>query len=138
MKVRDLNGDVRKWKLAGEVGRGSDERPRSQLHLKARHLLTELYPTVQIMEEVPISLRRGQTAYLDFFINTLKLAVEVHGSQHYKYNTLYHSSAQDFIGQKKRDADKKEWCKLNNFTYIELPYNEKVEQWHFRISQRNS
>ena len=138
MKVRDLNGDVRNWKLSCHIVRSSDERPRSQLHLKARKLLTELYPTVQIMEEVPVTIRRGQTSYFDFFINTIKLVIEVHGAQHYKYNTLYHSSAQDFINQKRRDADKKEWCELNNFTYIELPYNEKTEQWKYRILQRNS
>ena len=59
------------------------------------------------MEEVPVQLRRGKTVYLDFYINTIKLVIEVHGAQHYKYNTLYHSNAQDFVNQRKRDADKR-------------------------------
>lgn len=88
------------------------------------------------MEEVPVQLRRGKTVYLDFYINTIKLVIEVHGSQHYKYNTLYHSSAQDFVNQRKRDSDKREWSELNNFTYIELPYNEDEDKWRLRIQQR--
>lgn len=88
------------------------------------------------MEEVPVQLRRGKTVYLDFYINTIKLVIEVHGAQHYKYNTLYHSNAQDFVNQRKRDADKREWSELNNFTYIELPYNEDDDKWLSRIQQR--
>ena len=105
MKVIDLDGTVSHWKLTGEVVRGRDSRKRSQLHLKARSLLKELYPALQIIEEIPIQLKRSQRASLDFYINTIKTVIEVHGEQHYKFNTFYHSSRQDFINQKKRDND---------------------------------
>ena len=62
----------------------------------------------------------------------------VHGQQHYKFNSLYHTSAQDFLNQKKRDADLRDWCALNNLSYIELPFNENEEQWVSRIQQQNS
>ena len=93
------------WELA--VINYPRSETESQLHLRARKLIKELYPTVQLMEEVPVQLRRGKTVYLDFYINTIKLVIEVHGAQHYKYNTLYHSNAQDFVNQRKRDADKR-------------------------------
>ena len=90
------------------------------------------------MEEVPFQLRRNQSGFLDFYINTIKTVVEVHGSQHYKFNTLYHTSAQDFVNQKKRDAALVEWCELNNLNYVELPFNECVEEWKLRIQPQTS
>jgi hypothetical protein len=137
LKTRDLDGTVNSWKISGHVVRASDERPRSQLHLKARKLLRGVYPTVQILEEVPFQLRRNQRGFLDFYINTIKTVVEVHGSQHYKFNTLYHTSVQHFVNQKKRDADLVEWCEINNLNYIELPFSENEDQWKNRIL-RNS
>ena len=94
-------------------------------------------PTVQVMEEVLVPLTRYEKGYFDFYINTLKLVVEVHGQQHYKFNSLFHSSAQDFVNQKKKDRRKQEWCEYNNITYVELPYNEDTDKWKLRIQQRN-
>lgn len=136
MRVKDLAGNIVKWKLEGAIVTAQDSRSRSKLHVQARHLLYDLFPTMQILEEVPINARPQQTQYLDFYINQIKLAVEVHGQQHYKFNSLFHSSARDFLEQKKRDADKKDWCELNNITYVELPYSESVEEWKIRIQHR--
>jgi|TARA_A100001201_G_scaffold16464_2_gene19496 hypothetical protein len=137
MKIRDLNNDIHKWNLQGYVVRANEQRPRSKLHLAARNILIEMFPTVQILEEVLIPITRNERGYLDFYINTLKLAVEVHGQQHYKFNSLFHTSAQDFANQRKKDRRKQEWCEYNNITYLELPYNESIEEWKTRIVQRN-
>ena len=96
-----------------------------------------MYPALQIIEEIPIQLKRSQRASLDFYINTIKTVIEVHGEQHYKFNTFYHSSRQDFINQKKRDNDLKEWCEINNMTYVELPFDEGEEQWKNRITHQS-
>lgn len=138
MKTRDLNDEIYNWKLQGYVTKANDTRPRSKLHLMARDLLMELFPTVQILEEVPVQLTRFEKGFFDFYINTLKLVIEVHGQQHYKFNALFHTSAQDFAQQRKRDARKKEWCEYNNITYVELPFKEKVDEWKSRILQRNN
>ena len=137
MKTRGLDGQVHNWKLHGYVVRASESRPRSKLHLKARTILKDIFPTVQILEEVATPITRTEKLFFDFYINTVKLVVEVHGQQHYKFNTLFHSSAQDFANQRKRDRRKAEWCEYNNITYVELPYNEDEDQWRFRINQRN-
>ena len=138
MKTRDLNDEIYNWKLQGYVTKANDTRPRSKLHLMARNLLMELFPTVQILEEVPVQITRFEKGFFDFYINTLKLVIEVHGQQHYKFNPLFHTSAQDFAQQRKRDARKKEWCEYNNITYVELPFKEKVDEWKSRILQRNN
>ena len=137
MKIRGLDGQIHNWKLHGYVVRASESRPRSKLHLKARSILKDIFPTVQILEEVAAPITRTEKLFFDFYINTVKLVVEVHGQQHYKFNTLFHSSAQDFANQRKRDRRKAEWCEYNNITYVELPYNEDEDQWRFRINRRN-
>ena len=137
MKTRGLDGQVHNWKLHGYVVRASESRPRSKLHLKARTILKDIFPTVQILEEVAAPITRTEKLFFDFYINTVKLVVEVHGQQHYKFNTLFHSSAQDFANQRKRDRRKAEWCEYNNITYVELPYNEDEDQWVSRINRRN-
>jgi hypothetical protein len=136
MKVRDLEGNIADWRLRGVIVAAHDPRSRSTLHLTAREMLYEIFPTLQILEEVPINPRPRTTLYLDFYINQLRAAIEVHGQQHYKFNSLYHSTAQDFLHQKRRDEDKKEWCDINNITYIELPYNENREEWKNKITHR--
>ena len=133
MKIRDLDGNIHTWKIEGMTVRSNEQRPRSQLHKNARLLLRTLYPTLQISEEVSVTLRHGKKVFLDFYINTIKTVVEVHGSQHYKFNSLYHSCAQDFLNQKKRDGDLQDWCSLNNLNYIELPFNEDEQQWQERL-----
>ena len=133
MKIKDLDGHIYNWKTQGTIVRSNEQRPRSKLHLAARTLLRTLYPTLQISEEVSVSLRRNKKVFLDFYINTIKTVIEVHGPQHYKFNTLYHTSAQDFLNQKKRDSDLHDWCNLNNLNYIELPFNEGQDQWYQRL-----
>ena len=133
MKIQDLDGNIHKWKIEGSIVRSNDQRPRSQLHLTARSLIKEIYPTLQICEEVSAQIKRDRKVFLDFYINTIKTVVEVHGQQHYKFNSLYHTAAQDFLNQKKRDQDLQDWCVLNNLNYIELPFNEDKDKWHQRF-----
>ena len=83
MRVIDLNGEYSNWKITGHIPKANDKRLRSQYHLKARSLLKEIYPTCPILEEVPISIRRSETLFLDFYIPLHSLCVEVHGEQHY-------------------------------------------------------
>lgn len=137
MKIRNLDGDTHNWNLSGHVVRANDSRPRSKLHLLARDILVDIFPTVQILEEVAVPITRREKLFFDFYINTIKMVVEVHGQQHYKFNPMFHTSAQDFAHQKQRDSRKREWCEYNNITYIELPYGEREEEWRHRIIQRN-
>jgi len=137
MKVRNLTGEITNWKLLGNTIALDDTRPRSKLHIAARGIIHEIFTSAPILEEVAIHPRSFKTLYLDFYLPNIKLAVEVHGQQHYKYTAFFHASAQDFLNQKRNDADKKEWCEANSITLIELPYNEDEEKWKQRIIMRN-
>ena len=69
MKIRDLNNEIHTWSLSGYVVAANEMRPRSKLHLAARELLIQLFPTVQVMEEVLVPLTRYEKGYFDFYIN---------------------------------------------------------------------
>lgn len=133
MNITNLDGDIVSWCLTGHISKGRILN-KSSYHLQARELLTSLYPTLQILEEVSIPLRKGETLYLDFYLPLLKWCVEVHGEQHYKFVPYYHGNMMSFLKSQKKDKQKQEWCIANSIRYIELPYNEDTEQWKKRLS----
>ncbi len=127
MLIKDLDGNTNNWLLTGNMAKGKVDN-RSSLHLRARELITNTYPTLQILEEVPIQIRRSETLYLDFYIPLKKMCFEVHGEQHYKFVAFYHNTMLNFLKAQKRDREKKEWCEINSIEYVELPF-DKQEEW---------
>jgi len=132
-QILDLDGNLQSWQLSGGIAHGK-LLTKSDLHLKARDLLKDCFPTLQILEEVPIPLRKTEILYLDFYLPLIRKCIEVHGSQHYKFTPFYHTNLMGFAKHKKRDQDKQEWCHQNNIIYIELPYNESIEEWKTRLT----
>lgn len=133
MLITDLDGNSHNWLLTGNMAKGKINN-RSSLHLNARELISKVYPTLQILEEVPINLRRGETLYLDFYLPLKKVCFETHGEQHYKFVQFYHNNMLNFLKSQKRDREKQEWCEINNIKYIVLPYNESLDLWFERIN----
>lgn len=132
MQIKDLDGNIQYWKLLGNISHGSNEN-KSSLHLTARNLIKECFPTLQVLEEVQIPLRKAQMLVLDFYLPLNKKCIEIHGKQHYEFSRFYHKDRMGFLKHRKRDKEKQEWCENNGIEYIELPYNENVEQWKKRI-----
>lgn len=130
MFIKDLDGNSYNWLLTGNMSKGKVDN-RSSLHLQARKIITCKYPTLQILEEVPIQIRKGETLYLDFYVPLKKTCFEVHGEQHYKFVPFYHNTILNFLKAQKRDRDKKEWCEINNIEYIELPFDKQKEWENF-------
>jgi hypothetical protein len=127
MQVKDLDNNTVHWQLIGNISHGSMQN-KSSLHLKARDLLHKCFPTLQILEEVAIPLRKAETLYMDFYLPLTKTCVEVHGEQHFKFNKFFHNSVLGFMKHKKRDENKKEWCENNNIKYIVLSY-DNIDSW---------
>ena len=134
MDIIDLDNNTKKWSLKGYISKDTATN-KSSLHIRARQLLHELFPTFQILEEVSIPVRSKEVLYLDFYLPLLKTCIEVHGEQHYEFIPFYHATKLNFLKAKKRDNEKKEWCEQNNITYVELPYNENLDDWTNRIHE---
>jgi hypothetical protein len=126
MNVVDLDGNTTNWHIVGNMIKSYHHK--SSYHIKARDLIKQIYPTMQILEEVPIYTRKSEVLYLDFYIPLNRKCIEVHGEQHYEFTPFYHSNKLSFLKAKKRDKDKKEWCDLNGISYIELAYNN-IDKW---------
>ncbi|NDB60578.1 hypothetical protein EB001_19340 [bacterium] len=132
MQVKDLDGVLHKWHLTGNISKGKILN-KSSFHLRARQLISSLYPTMQLLEEVTIPLRKNETLYLDFYLPLKKLCVEVHGEQHYKFIPFYHSTQLSFLKSQKRDREKEEWCSINDIQFVALPHFEDDAQWMERL-----
>jgi hypothetical protein len=128
MQVVDLNGKTHKWVISSYAG--VKRNKCSSLHLRARTILTNMFPFDMILEEVALP---GTKLFLDFYIHSRRLAVEAHGKQHYEYTPMFHDSEIEFRKSKTRDNQKKEWLTLNDITLIELPYTENDNEWESRI-----
>lgn len=133
MQVKDLDGNFHLWHLTGNIAKGRMDG-KSSLHLRARSILKNLYPTMQILEEIAIPLRKSETLYLDFYLPLIKKCIETHGEQHYHFTPHYHTNRLAFLKSQKRDRDKKLWCEINGITYIELPYNQTDKEWETGIN----
>lgn len=132
MLIKDLDGNGHNWLLTGNMAKGKISN-RSSLHLQTRDLLKIVYPTLQVLEEVPIPLRKNETLYLDFYIPLKKVCIEVHGEQHFKFVPFYHTTVFNFLKSQKRDREKQEWCEINNIQYIGLRFDEDESTWNERI-----
>jgi hypothetical protein len=132
MTIVDLDNNIINWQLTGHISKGRLLN-KSSFHLQARKLIINAFPTLQILEEVPIPLRRSETLYLDFYLPLIKTCVEVHGEQHFKFVPFYHSTILNFLKAKKRDQEKIEWCEKNGIKHIILAYNESETEWKDKL-----
>lgn len=67
--------------------------------------------------------KTGRCLEYDFYNDSLKLAIEYNGKQHYEYVARYHNAYSDFEDQLYRDDVKKRLSKLRGITLIVVPYN---------------
>ena len=66
---------------------------------------------------------------LDFYIESLKTAIEYDGKQHFKTNTHNKVFTEEKLKiQQERDAIKTEYCKNNNIKLIRFNYLQTSEE----------
>lgn len=125
MKFFDTSGrehrvDIRpsKWPKK-EVGEG-----RGKFQSEVGDILEEVYPGRHILEEFPCV---GERLFLDFFIPSKGIAVEVQGAQHHQFNRFFHKDKRAFAIQQENDKRKEEWCKVNDIKLIKINWGEKRE-----------
>jgi hypothetical protein len=136
MHVEGLDGKTWKWNPSRSQA-SVDEKNRSSLHKKARLILKEVYPYDRILEEVTLpgtkTGSRKTLLYADLYVPNRDLIVEVHGEQHFKFNSFFHKDKMAFFKAQARDKDKRAWCKLNHMNLIELNYDESEEEWRAKF-----
>lgn len=106
----------------------------SQLHIDIWDLLKDIFKFDRIYHELPIKIN-NQTLYIDIFIPSIGLVVEVNGQQHEKFTKHFHKTKAEFLRSKVRDNKKKEWALINNLDLIVLNYDNK-DEWRKIIERR--
>lgn len=127
MKITGLDGKIYTWKLTTAPPRASC----SSGHDRARKLLEQIYPHDRRLEEVFLPGSDGLSA--DFVLVSRSLLVEVHGRQHFEFVPHFHRNKAGFHQALYRDEQKRKWCELNGFRYVELPDDEDDDEWYRRI-----
>jgi|SRR5690554_3184606 len=72
---------------------------------------------------------------LDCYNETLRIAGEYNGRQHYSYTPYFHKDEKDFQEQKNRDACKYNACQRNNVLLVTVPYTvsqSKMQQFIYK------
>lgn len=125
MKFFDTSGrehkiDLRPSKYPRkEIGEG-----RGKFQSEVGEILSEIYPLHHIFEEFSCP---GERLFLDFFLPTKKLAIEVQGTQHEKFNAFFHEDKNAFARQQANDKRKERWCELNGIQLVKIKWGEKRE-----------
>ena len=136
MYVTGLDNKHYVWNPAKKQAKVKDEN-KSSLHKKAKRLLKEVYPFDRILEEVKLpgtrTTRRRSSLAADFFIPNRTLMIEVHGEQHYTYNSFFFKNSMEFYKAQARDRDKIRWCEINDIGFIELPFDESEDEWRKKL-----
>ena len=135
MKVTGLNG--REYTIPLKKYMDNKRSKVSFYHAQAREVMRDVFLGYSILEEVKlpgtVDPSKKSALFLDFFIPNLKIGVEVHGQQHFKYTPFFHKSKAGFMKAKARDRDKSEWCEINDVDLIILRYDSSPEYWRTQL-----
>lgn len=108
----------------------SREHEESRLQKKVKEYLIKLgYKIVyeQYCSLQPINESTGRVLRYDIEVVDLKLIIEVHGQQHYRYTPLWHKTEQIFKEMQERDRYKKEFAQNNGFEFLEISYLMEID-----------
>lgn len=106
------------------------EMDRSRPEIIIRQTLEEIFPGVTFPSVRPNFLRypeTGQNLEFDVYNETLHLAVEYNGIQHYEVTKPFHKSKDDLIAQQKRDAFKAVKANELGIDLLVIPYTVNDE-----------
>jgi len=99
------------------------EKPsRSKVQFQVKQFLKQFWINNIVYEEFPVY---GSRMKVDILNATKKIAVEVNGKQHDKFNSFFHNDSRlKYLESIKRDSAKAKWLEDNGFTLIEINEEE--------------
>ena len=97
-------------------------KSRSKIQFKTKQFLKPFWENSIVYEEFPVYQIRLKVDILNV---SRKIAVEVNGKQHDKFNKFFHANSRvKFLESIKRDMVKREWLEKNGFLVIEIEEDE--------------
>lgn len=103
---------------------------RSKFQKNVKDLLEPYWFFDIVFEELKVV---GTRMTIDFYNASQKIALEVDGNQHYKYNKFFHSgSRQKFLEQLCRDDEKEKFCEKNNIKLVRISESDTLNEKLFK------
>jgi very-short-patch-repair endonuclease len=103
-----------------------DKKCRSKIQKRVKDLLRQYWIADIVFEEIPVV---GTRLTIDFYNANKKIALEVDGNQHYKFNKFFHgNSRQNFLSQLQRDEKKEYFCDINNIKLVRILESDKLDE----------
>lgn len=93
----------------------------SKPHTVVYTIYKAAFPASKLLQGVVIENSSGNFE-IDILDETERIAVEIHGPQHYENNHYFHRGKKHgYMMQRSHDRKKRAWCVQNNYTYLEIP-----------------
>lgn len=125
MKVFNLSGQSCKMDVrSSQYPMRSEESCKSKLQFSCGKFLKQKYPYDVILEEVPVP---GEKLFLDFFLPSRKIIIEIDGAQHGEFNKFFHKTQANFKNAENRDSLKEKWAAMNSFIFVRVSSLEELE-----------
>jgi hypothetical protein len=103
-----------------------NNKSRSQFQYRVKQFLKTYWSHHVVFEEFPVV---GTRMTLDFFNLTRKIAIEVQGMQHVRYNPFFHNKKRtNFTYQIHRDLIKERFCEENDIKFVTIFENEEINK----------
>jgi len=137
VKFIGLNGRTYHVDLKKYIVRADDTRAKSKFHMAAREILREQFKGYSVFEEVPLPGSRKpnmqSVLFLDFYIPSFDLGIEVHGQQHYEFCQFFHKTKAGYLASQIRDRVKEEWCEVNDIELTVFNYSDDPSVWRKQL-----
>lgn len=97
----------------------------SKLEIKSKFILENIFkrPFTKIRPNFLRNDVTGENLEIDLYNPDLKLGFEINGQQHYKFVPFFQKNHEAFRNQQYRDHMKREKCRQNGITLVEVPYS---------------
>ena len=118
MEFKTIYGDTKRIKNVKKRIIDWSAPSKSKRQREVKKFLKKYWQSHVVFEEFPVA---GTRLSIDFYNANKKIAVEVQGSQHTKYNSFFHGGHKNnYLEQLKRDEMKFKFCELNEIQLIEI------------------
>lgn len=108
------------------------QKPQSNIEKNVGLVLRELYPQYRVLEQKNIG-----GLFLDYYVEQIRLGIEVDGIQHSESNAFFHGKTQytresNFEHQLSNDKKKEKLLKEQHIYLIRINYNEEITNEHIK------
>ena len=130
MEFQTIDGKLKRVKNLKKRIINWEASSRSKRQRAVKDFLKDYWFNHVTFEEFPVV---GTRLSLDFYNANKRVAVEVQGSQHTKYNKFFHGGHKsNYLEQLKRDQIKAEFCEVNDIILVEIYDSDIINKSLFK------